>query len=162
MGKKLLLGMLLINLSFFILGCNIGGERYVTDISGEKKHKCEEEYIEKISSAIINMRADGSIKNMREISETGNLDDDMINQLEVSNGFFKCLIEDLKDVNVPYEFSSYNNDIVNYLNEAKTSLEIMKSSDDGEVIKTNAKSFIDSNREVSNLVDKVLVSYAGR
>ncbi len=33
---------------------------------------------------------------MRTVSETGKLNDTMIEQLERSNNFFKCLIEDLK------------------------------------------------------------------
>ena len=93
------------------------------------------------------MSVDGSIKNMRKISETGKLNDTMIKQLEISNNFFKCLIEDLKGVSVPEAFASYNDDIINYLNKAKTSLEAMKNSHDEEIIKSNAKIFIESNRE---------------
>ena len=107
------------------------------------------------------MRVDGSIKNMRTISETGKLNNTMIEQLERSNNFFKCLIEDLKGVKVPEKFASYNDDIINNLNKAKSSLEVMKNSHDEETIKSNAKIFIESNKEVSNLVDKILVYYAG-
>ncbi|WP_368235782.1 hypothetical protein [Clostridium perfringens] len=166
MRRKLLIGILWVALSFFILGCSTSGEKNITNNVREKnleekKHKDEEEYIDKISSTIVNMRVDGSIKNMRTISETGKLNNTMIEQLERSNNFFKCLIEDLKGVNVPGEFASYNEDIINNLNKAKSSLEVMKNSHDEETIKSNAKIFIESNKEVSNLVDKVLVYYAG-
>lgn len=166
MRRKLLIGILWVALSFFILGCSTNGEKNITNNVRdknleEKKHKDEEEYIDKISSTIVNMRVDGSIKNMRTISETGKLNNTMIEQLERSNNFFKCLIEDLKGVNVPKEFASYNEDIINNLNKAKSSLEVMKNSHDEETIKSNAKIFIESNKEVSNLVDKVLVYYAG-
>lgn len=107
------------------------------------------------------MSVDGSIKNMRTVSETGKLNNTMIEQLERSNNFFKCLIEDLKGVKVPEKFASYNDDIINNLNKAKTSLEAMKNSHDEETIKSNAKIFVESNKEVSNLVDKILVYYAG-
>lgn len=166
MGRKLLVGILWVTLSLFVLGCSTSGEKNTINIPIEKsmeeeKHKDEEEYIEKISSTIVNMSVDGSIKNMRTVFETGKLNNTMIKQLEISNNFFKCLIEDLKGVSVPEEFTSYNDDIINYLSKAKTSLEDMKNSDDEEIIKSNAKIFIESNKEVSNLVDKVLVYYAG-
>lgn len=166
MRRKLLIGILWVTLSFFILGCSTSSEKNITNNVRdknleEKKHKDEDEYIDKISSTIVNMRVDGSIKNMRTISETGKLNNTMIEQLERSNNFFKCLIEDLKGVNVPKEFASYNEDIINNLNKAKSSLEVMKNSHDEETIKSNAKIFIESNKEVSNLVDKVLVYYAG-
>ena len=166
MRRKLLIGILWVALSFFILGCSTSSEKNITNNVRdknleEKKHKDENEYIDKISSTIVNMRVDGSIKNMRTISETGKLNNTMIEQLERSNNFFKCLIEDLKGVNVPKEFASYNEDIINNLNKAKSSLEVMKNSHDEETIKSNAKIFIESNKEVSNLVDKVLVYYAG-
>ncbi|HHD2585551.1 TPA: hypothetical protein ACOTG3_002168 [Clostridium perfringens] len=166
MGRKLLVGILWVTLSLFVLGCNTSSEKNTINIPIEKsreeeKSKDEEEYIDKISSTIVNMSVDGSIKNMRKISETGKLNDTMIKQLEISNNFFKCLIEDLKGVSVPEAFVSYNDDIINNLNKAKSSLEAMKNSHDEEIIKSNAKIFIESNREVSNLVDKVLVYYAG-
>lgn len=40
-------------------------------------------------------------------------------------------------------------------------MEVMKNSHDEETIKSNAKIFVESNKEVSNLVDKILVYYAG-
>lgn len=165
MGRKLLIGILWVTLSLLFLGCSTSGENNVTNIPREKsreeeKRKDEEEYIEKISSTIVNMSVDGSIKNMRTISETGKLNDIMIQQLERSNNFFQCLIEDFQGLKVPEEFVSYNDDILNHLNKAKTSLEIMKNSHDEETIKSNAKIFIESNKEVSNLVDKILVYYA--
>ncbi|HAT4315379.1 TPA: hypothetical protein I9097_002678 [Clostridium perfringens] len=166
MGRKLLVGILWVTLSLFVLGCSTSGEKNAINIPREKsreeeKRKDEEEYIEKISSTIVNMSVDGSIKNMRTISETGKLNDIMIQQLEKSNNFFQCLIEDFQGLNVPEAFVSYNNDILSHLNKAKTSLETMKNSHDEEIIKSNAKIFIESNKEVSNLVDKILVYYAG-
>ncbi|EHK2348986.1 hypothetical protein LI058_05365 [Clostridium perfringens] len=166
MGRKLLVGILWVTLSLFVLGCSTSGEKNTINIPREKsreegKSKDEEEYIDKISSTIVNMSVDGSIKNMRTVSETGKLNNTMIKQLERSNNFFKCLIEDLKGVKVPEKFASYNDDIINNLNKAKTSLEAMKNSHDEETIKSNAKIFVESNKEVSNLVDKILVYYAG-
>ena len=103
MGRKLLVGILWVTLSLFVLGCSTSGEKNTINIPREKsmeeeKHKDEEEYIDKISSTIVNMSVDGSIKNMRTVSETGKLNNTMIEQLEISNNFFKCLIEDLKGV----------------------------------------------------------------
>ncbi|MCH1961378.1 hypothetical protein MCG45_00565 [Clostridium perfringens] len=166
MGRKLLVGILWVTLSLFVLGCSTSGEKNAINIPREKsreeeKRKDEEEYIEKISSTIVNMSVDGSIKNMRTISETGKLNDIMIQQLEKSNNFFQCLIEDFQGLKVPEAFVSYNDDILSHLNKAKTSLETMKNSHDEEIIKSNAKIFIESNKEVSNLVDKILVYYAG-
>ena len=166
MGRKLLVGILWVTLSLFVLGCSTSGEKNTINIHIEKsreeeKSKDEEEYIDKISSTIVNMSVDGYIKNMRTVSETGKLNNTMIEQLERSNNFFKCLIEDLKGVKVPEKFASYNDDIINNLNKAKTSLEAMKNSHDEETIKSNAKIFVESNKEVSNLVDKILVYYAG-
>ena len=166
MGRKLLVGILWVTLSLFVLGCSASGEKNAINIPREKsreeeKRKDEEEYIEKISSTIVNMSVDGSIKNMRTISETGKLNDIMIQQLEKSNNFFQCLIEDFQGLKVPEEFVSYNDDILSHLNKAKTSLETTKNSHDEEIIKSNAKIFIESNKEVSNLVDKILVYYAG-
>lgn len=166
MGRKLLVGILWVTLSLFVLGCSTSGEKNAINIPREKsreeeKRKDEEEYIEKISSTIVNMSVDGSIKNIRTISETGKLNDIMIEQLEKSNNFFQCLIEDFQGLKVPEAFVSYNDDILSHLNKAKISLETMKNSHDEEIIKSNAKIFIESNKEVSNLVDKILVYYAG-
>lgn len=166
MVRKLLVGILWVTLSLFVLGCSTSGEKNTINIPIEKsmeeeKHKDEEEYIDKISSTIVNMSVDGSIKNMRTISETGKLNDIMIQQLEKSNNFFQCLVEDFQGLKVPEAFVSYNDDILSHLNKAKTSLETMKNSHDKEIIKSNAKIFIESNKEVSNLVDKILVYYAG-
>ncbi|MGM8232279.1 hypothetical protein ACSXC7_15905, partial (plasmid) [Clostridium perfringens] len=99
MGRKLLVGILWVTLSLFVLGCSTSSEKNTINIPIEKsreeeKSKDEEEYIDKISSTIVNMSVDGSIKNMRTVSETGKLNNTMIEQLERSNNFFKCLIED--------------------------------------------------------------------
>ncbi|WP_300257453.1 hypothetical protein [Clostridium sp.] len=166
MGRKLLVVILWGTLSVLVLGCSTNVKKNAANISigkniEEEKRKDEEEYIEKISSTIINMRVDGSIKNMRTISETGKLNDTMIEQLEKSNNFFQCLISDFKGLNVPEEFILYNDDILYHLNNAKVSLEAMKNSDDEEIIKSNANVFIESNKAVSNIVDKILVYYAG-
>ena len=76
MVRKLLVGILWVTLSLFVLGCSTSGEKNTINIPIEKsmeeeKHKDEEEYIDKISSTIVNMSVDGSIKNMRTVFETG-------------------------------------------------------------------------------------------
>lgn len=174
MGKKILVGILSATLSLFMLGCGSTGdennvknspvekrteeERYK---SKEERYKSKEEYIDKLSSTIVNISVDGSIKNMRTISETGELNDIMIEELDKSNNFFQCLIDDFTSLNVPKEFAFYNEDILNNLNNAKESLEIIKSSEDKEAIKNNANKFIQSNKEIANIVDKILLYYAG-
>lgn len=167
MGKKFWIGLLSVALSVFMLGCgSTSNEKGVLNKPIEKstedeKNKDEREYIEKISSTIVNIGVDGSMKNMRTISETGELNDVMIEELDKSNNFFQCLIDDFASLNVPEEFVSYNEDILNHLNNAKDSLEIIKTSEDKEVIKSNANKFIESNKVISNIIDKVLVYYAG-
>lgn len=167
MGKKIWIGLLSVALSVFMLGCgSTNNEKGVLNKPIEKstedeKNKDEREYIEKISSTIVNIGVDGSMKNMRTISETGELNDVMIEELDKSNNFFQCLIDDFASLNVPEEFVSYNEDILNHLNNAKDSLEIIKTSEDKEVIKSNANKFIESNKGISNIIDKVLVYYAG-
>lgn len=168
------MGILSATLSLFMLGCgSTGGEKNMANgpvekrteeeryKSEEEKHKGEEEYIDKLSSTIVNISVDGSIKNMRTISETGELDDIMIEELDKSNNFFQCLIDDFTNLNVPEEVDFYNEDILNNLNNAKASLEIIKSSEDKEVIKNNANKFIQYNKEIANIVDKILLYYAG-
>ena len=54
MRRKLLIGILWVALSFFILGCSTSGEKNITNNVREKnleekKHKDEDEYIDKIS-----------------------------------------------------------------------------------------------------------------
>ncbi|EGT3615989.1 hypothetical protein FHH43_07025, partial [Clostridium perfringens] len=152
MGKKIWIGLLSVALSVFMLGCgSTNNEKGVLNKPIEKstedeKNKDEREYIEKISSTIVNIGVDGSMKNMRTISETGELNDVMIEELDKSNNFFQCLIDDFASLNVPEEFVSYNEDILNHLNNAKDSLEIIKTSEDKEVIKSNANKFIESNK----------------
>lgn len=167
MGKKILVGILSATLSLFMLGCgSTGDDKNVKNSPVEKRteeerYKSEEEYIDKLSSTIVNISVDGSIKNMRTISETGELNDIMIEELDKSNNFFQCLIDDFTSLNVPEEFAFYNEDILNNLNNAKESLEIIKSSEDKEAIKNNANKFIKSNKEIANIVDKILLYYAG-
>lgn len=167
MGKKILVGILSATLSLFMLGCGSTGDEKnvknspVEKTTEEERYKSEEEYIDKLSSTIVNISVDGSIKNMRTISETGELNDIMIEELDKSNNFFQCLIDDFTSLNVPEEFAFYNEDILNNLNNAKESLEIIKSSEDKEAIKNNANKFIKSNKEIANIVDKILLYYAG-
>lgn len=167
MGKKLLVGILSATLSIFMIGCistsneKVAVNNPIEKKTEEEKQKDEEEYIDKISSTVVNISVDGSMKNMRTISETGELDELMIKQLDKTNTFFKCLIDDFNSFDVPKDFSSYNEDIIKYLNNAKDSLERMKSSTDKEIVKSNANDFIENNRNVSNIVDKILVYYAG-
>ncbi|MDZ5255347.1 hypothetical protein [Clostridium sp. LIBA-8841] len=167
MGKKILVGILSATLSLFILGCgSVGVEKNVTNSpvekrSEEEKQKSKEEYIDKLSSTIVNISVDGSINNMRTISETGELNDIMIEELNKSNNFFQSLVDDFTSLNVPEEFVSYNDDILNSLNDAKSSLEVLKNSENKEDIKNNANKFIQSNKEISHIIDKVLLYYAG-
>lgn len=163
MRRRFLLSIMWIGMSFFILGCNSSNEGDLYGLFKEKnieeKYKDKEKYVEKLSSAMVNMRGDGSINSMRKISETGKIDEDLIYQLEVSNNFFDCLIKDFDSLKVPEEFSSYNINILTSLKEAKKSLEIMLSTKDENIIKENAKVFIESNKEACNLLDKVLIYY---
>lgn len=167
MEKRILVGILSAILSLFMVGCgSTGAEKNITNSpvekrSEEEKHKSEEVYIDKLSSTIVNISVDGSIKNMRTISETGELNDIMIEELDKSNNFFQSLINDFASLNVPEEFVPYNDDILNNLNDAKSSLEVLKNSEDKEDIKNNANKFIQSNKEISHTIDKVLLYYAG-
>lgn len=160
--RKILLGIMWIVMSFFILGCsnmekNLYG--FFNDKNIEEKYKDKEKYIQKLSSTIVNMRVDGSINNMREVSETGKIDSKLFSQLEVSDNFFQCLIDDFNNLSVPEEFSTYNEEILDNLKKAKDSLDVMLVSKDENSIKENAKVFIQSNKEISNIVDRLLIYY---
>lgn len=163
MRKSFLLSIMWIGMSFFILGCNSSNEGdlygFFKEKNIEEKYNDKEKYVEKLSSAIVNIRGDGSINSMRSLSETGILDEVLLSQLEISNNFFDCLIKDFDSLIVPEEFSSYNDHILINLKKAKKSLEIMLSTKDENIIKENAKVFIESNKEACNLLDKVLIYY---
>lgn len=167
MRKKILIGLLMASLSAFMFGCDsTSAEGKVASIPAEKsteeeKHEGEDEYLNKISSTIVNISLDGSLRQMRTVAETGEFSDNMKEELKKSNTFFQGLIEDFENHKIPKEFEDYNEEILGYMKNAKESLEKLQEEDSIENIKEDANKFIDDNKKISNTIDKVLLYFGG-
>lgn len=164
MRKKIFLGILTASLSVFIFGCSstnaeLKGKIIPLEKSTEKED--EGEYLDKISSTIVNISLDGSLRQMRTVAETGEFSEDMKEELKKSKIFFQGLINEFENYNVPKKFEEYNDEILVYMKNAKKSLENLQQVVSREDIKKEANKFIDNNKEISNRIDKVLLYFSG-
>lgn len=170
MRKKFFLCVLTASLSVFLFGCGstnyeLKGKNIPLEKSAEKE---VEEYLNKISSTIVNISLDGSLRQMRSVAENGEFSENMKEELKKSKVFFQELINEFENYNVPQNFEQYNEEILIHMKKANEALEnLQKAStlEDIELVKEDIKkeanNFIDNNKEVSNIIDKVLLYFTG-
>lgn len=167
MRRKIIIGLLTVYLLALLVGCeSIRVEQLKTDTpmkksTKEKDYKDKDEYIDKISTTRVNISVDGSLRNMRTVAETGEISLEMREELKKSNTFFQCLVDDFSNLNIPKDFVDYNEEILTYLKKAKESLVKLEALDNKEDIKKYADEFISDNRQISSIIDKVLLYFAG-
>lgn len=167
MRRKILIGIITASLSAFFVGCGSTSPKEanvaapIEKTTEEEKREGEDEYIDKISTTIVNISLDGSLRNMRAISETGEISPEMREEIKKSNTFFQCLVDDFSNSDIPEEFIDYNEEILTYLKSTKEALGNLENSESKEDIQKYADKFINDNKEISNVIDKVLLYFAG-